>query len=195
MLTSVITSLSWATRDISYRVDKNVLHISESFAWVTHRDQSCLRRKKYQKSDWWRNCSGEEKFLRKRVIVYGYDDLWQADVIEMRPHIQFNKNYHYILTIIDVLSKYMWAVPLKIKSGNEMVRAIAKISQDDGRWPKNLQTNMGKEFYNNKHTEPLEKTWHQPLFDIFRNKSVSHRTVQSYIKEQHVETIYAQRKL
>jgi len=52
-----------------------------------------------------------------------------------------------ILTIIDVLSKHAWVVPLKTKSGNDVTIAIAKIIQDDGRCPKNLQTNRGKEFY------------------------------------------------
>ncbi|XP_011688444.1 PREDICTED: uncharacterized protein LOC105450348 [Wasmannia auropunctata] len=43
-------------------------------------------------------------FPRRRVIVCGYDDLWQADVVEMRPYTRFNRGYHYILTVIDVLS-------------------------------------------------------------------------------------------
>ena len=51
-----------------------------------------------------------------RIIVYDYDDLWQADVIEMRPYIRFNKGYQYILTVINVLSKYAWTVPLKTKN-------------------------------------------------------------------------------
>jgi len=45
---------------------------------------------------------------------------------------------------------------LKTKSGNKMARVIAKIIQNDGRCPKNLQTDMGKEFYNANET--LEKT-------------------------------------
>ena len=40
-------------------------------------------------------------FPRRYVIVHGYDDLWQADVIEMRLYTRFKKGYHYILTIID----------------------------------------------------------------------------------------------
>jgi transposase InsO family protein len=96
-------------------------------------------------------------FPRRHVIVYGYDDLWQADVVEMRPYTQFNKGYHYILTVIDVLSKYAWAVPLKSKSGKEMAAAIAKIIRGDGRCPKNLQTDMGKEFYNANVQELLKK--------------------------------------
>lgn len=87
-------------------------------------------------------------FPRRRVIVRGYDDLWQADVVEMRPYTRFNRGYHYILTVIDVLSKYAWGVPLKAKSGNEVANAIAKIIRDDERCPKNLQTDKGKEFYN-----------------------------------------------
>jgi len=48
-----------------------------------------------------------------------------ADVVEIRPYIRFNKNYHYILTIIDILSKYAWTISLKTKNGNEMATAIA----------------------------------------------------------------------
>ncbi|XP_036149099.1 uncharacterized protein LOC118647764 [Monomorium pharaonis] len=77
-------------------------------------------------------------FLRRHVIVRGYDDLWQADVVEMRPYTRFNRGYHYILTVIDVLSKHAWAVPLKAKSGSEVAIAIAKIIRKDERCPKNL---------------------------------------------------------
>jgi len=38
-----------------------------------------------------------------------------------------HKGYHYILTVIDVLSKYAWAVPLKSKSESETANAITEI--------------------------------------------------------------------
>jgi len=47
-----------------------------------------------------------KNFPRKHVIVYGYDDLWQA-VVEICPYTRFNKSYQYIFTVIDVLSKYI----------------------------------------------------------------------------------------
>jgi len=50
-----------------------------------------------------------KNFPRKRVIIRRYDDLWQADIVEMHPYSRFNKGYHYILIVIDVLSKYAWA--------------------------------------------------------------------------------------
>jgi transposase InsO family protein len=87
-----------------------------------------------------------KNFPRRRVIVRGYDDLWQADIVEMRPYSRFNRGYHYILTVIDVLSKHAWAVPLKNKSGKEVTQAFAGIFRE--RYPKNLQTDKGKEFYN-----------------------------------------------
>ena len=98
-----------------------------------------------------------KNFPRRRVVVRGYDNLWQADVVEMRPYTRFNRGYHYILTVIDVLSKYAWAVPLKAKSGNEVANAITKIIRDDGRCPKNLQTDRGKEFYNSNVQKLLKK--------------------------------------
>lgn len=103
------------------------------------------------------HASARKNFPRRRVIVRGYDDLWQADVVEMRPYSRSNKGYNYILTVIDVLSKYAWAVPLKSKSGNEMSETIAKIIRDGERCPTNFQTDRGKEFYNSNVQKVLKK--------------------------------------
>jgi len=58
----------------------------------------------------------------------------------MRSYSRLNKGHKYVLTVIDVLSKYAWAVPLKSKSGNEISETIAKIIGDDKKCPKNFQT-------------------------------------------------------
>jgi len=89
-----------------------------------------------------------KNFPRRHVIIRGYDDLWLANIIEMHPYSCFNKDSHYIFTIIDVLSKYAWAVPLKSKSRSKTANAVTEIIRKSGRHPKNLQTDMGKEFYN-----------------------------------------------
>ncbi|XP_018308358.1 uncharacterized protein [Mycetomoellerius zeteki] len=101
--------------------------------------------------------AARRNFPRRRVIVHGYNDLWQVDVVKMRPYTRCNRGYHYILTVIDVLSKHAWAVSLKVKIGNEVTKAIAKIIRDDGRCPKNLQTDKGKEFYNSNVQKLLKK--------------------------------------
>ncbi|KAL6419449.1 hypothetical protein ACFW04_011398 [Cataglyphis niger] len=66
----------------------------------------------------------------------------------MHPYSHFKKDHYYILTIIDVLSRYTWAVPFKSKGESRTVDAIAEIIRDSKRCPRNMQTDMGKEFYN-----------------------------------------------
>lgn len=96
-------------------------------------------------------------FIRRRVIVRGYDDLWQADLVDIRLHKRLNRGHQYILTIIDVFSKYAWAIALKTKSGSEVAKAFSTVLLHDGRCPKNLQTDMGKEFYNADFQKVMKK--------------------------------------
>ncbi|XP_067211747.1 uncharacterized protein [Linepithema humile] len=94
-------------------------------------------------------------FTRRPVVVKGYNDLWQADIVEMRPYSRSNGDYNYILTVIDVLSKYAWAMPLKTKGGIETSKALSAIFRE--RIPKNLQTDHGKEFYNRDFQNLVKK--------------------------------------
>jgi Integrase core domain/Chromo (CHRromatin Organisation MOdifier) domain len=61
---------------------------------------------------------------------------------------EFNDGYVYILTVIDVFSKYAWAEPLRKKTGNDTVKAFSKIFAESGRKPQKLQTDKGTEFLN-----------------------------------------------
>ena len=58
-----------------------------------------------------------------------------------------NNGYKYILTVIDVLPKYAWVEPLKTKSGENLVKAFAKILKK-GRKPEKLHSDKGTEFTN-----------------------------------------------
>ena len=51
-----------------------------------------------------------------------------------------------MLTVIDIYSKFAWVVPLKTKTGSELIEAFQKIMQS--RKPKKLWTDLGKEFVN-----------------------------------------------
>ena len=52
-------------------------------------------------------------FTRRKVISNHIDLIWGCDLIEMIKYSKQNKNYKYILTIIDFFSKYSWCYPLK----------------------------------------------------------------------------------
>lgn len=47
-------------------------------------------------------------FQRLHYNVTNIDDVWEADLIDLRNLKNYNNNYSYLLTIIDVLSKYAW---------------------------------------------------------------------------------------
>ena len=51
----------------------------------------------------------------------------------MRSLSQYNKNFNYILTVIDVLSKYAWAIPIKRKTGDFVVEAFKKFSRKENQ--------------------------------------------------------------
>lgn len=79
--------------------------------------------------------------------MVGINDTYQIDLVEMIPYASINRNFKYILTVIDIFSKYAWAVPIKTKTGKEVTSAMASILSA-GNVPKNIHSDMGKEFFN-----------------------------------------------
>ena len=68
-----------------------------------------------------------------------------------------------------------------------MTTAMAKIIQGD-RCLKNLQSDIGKEFYNGNVQKLLKKhNIYKSLFYIF-NEGLGRRTVQSHVETRYVET-------
>ncbi|XP_065662524.1 uncharacterized protein LOC136085164 [Hydra vulgaris] len=52
-------------------------------------------------------------FRKRKVIVNGIDEIWAADLVDMKSFSKFNDGTKYLLMVIDVFSKYGWIVPLK----------------------------------------------------------------------------------
>ena len=57
------------------------------------------------------------KFKRQRIIPLYKDETWSADLIDQSSLSKCKNNYKFILTVIDIFTKYAWAIPLKNKSG------------------------------------------------------------------------------
>lgn len=96
-----------------------------------------------------------KNFKRRRVILKGLNDLYQADLVEMIPYARVNKGYRYILVVINAFSKYVWALPVKRKTGSDVTKAMQQVLSS--KPPKNLQTDMGKEFYNKEFAALMKK--------------------------------------
>ena len=106
-------------------------------------------------------------FPRRRVVaVHGRDDLWQANVIEMRPYVRFNKGYNYILTVIDVLSKYAWTLPFKSKNGSDVAAALSKIFRGQTILTKPADGSRKGILQHYHAKKNCEEVQHKSLFDV-----------------------------
>ena len=56
-----------------------------------------------------------KNFPRKKIIVNHIDEIFAADLVKMQKFVKLNKGYRYLLTCIDIFSKYSWVIPLKDK--------------------------------------------------------------------------------
>lgn len=92
--------------------------------------------------------NARRKFQRRRVLQIGINDTWQADLVEMIPHSSQNSGYKYILTIIDIFSKYAHAIALKNKTASCVTSAMRTVIEKSKEAPKNIHTDEGKEFFN-----------------------------------------------
>ena len=86
-------------------------------------------------------------YKRNRVIVHGIDIQFQADLVDMSIYTKENDNFKYMLTCIDVFSKYACTRVLKNKTGVEVTKAFESILKK-GRIPQKLQTDRRKLFFN-----------------------------------------------
>lgn len=85
-------------------------------------------------------------FPRRRTYAKGINDLFQADLVDLGNLTTHNDGFRYILTCIDVFSKYAWCIPLKTKGGREVTAAFERILDD--KQCTMLQTDKGTEWLN-----------------------------------------------
>ena len=74
------------------------------------------------------------------------DEIWAADLIDMQAFSKDNNGIKYLLTVIDIFSKLLWIVRLKLRTGQEVTNAFSMILEErrqSKRW-----VDSGLEFYN-----------------------------------------------
>ena len=109
-------------------------------------------------------------FPTRKYRTSGPNELWQMDLMEMIPYARINKGYRYILTCVDVFSRYARAQPVKKKTGEDVCNAIKNMLGKQDPPPRYIQTDLGKEFYN-KHVQSLlakHKIKHYTVYSQFK---------------------------
>lgn len=101
--------------------------------------------------------AARKNFSRRTVILKGIDDLWQADLIDLKQFKKINHGYTFVLIVMDCVSKFAWTVPVKTKTMSEIANAFISIITTSNRHPVNLQTDQGSEFYNKLFQNVIKK--------------------------------------
>ena len=89
------------------------------------------------------------KFRRERIIPLYKDETWSADLIDKSSLSKYNNNYKFISTVIDIFTKYAWAIPLENKSGLYITNGFKTILSEgpqggsDHRQPEKLWVDRG----------------------------------------------------
>lgn len=109
-------------------------------------------------------------YPRRKVTLKGINDIYQADLVEMQPYVKVNKGYRYIMTMINCFSKLAFAIPLKNKSGPEIVKALEPILAKHKM--KHFHTDQGTEFFN-QHVNKLMKKYNINHYHTFSELKAS----------------------
>ena len=108
-----------------------------------------------------------KNYATNKTDVYHIDDIWSLDILDLKDYgPENNNNYRYVLVMIDNFSKFGWTVPLKNKNAQTIRDSFENILISSKRKPDLIETDRGKEFYNN-------------IFQDFLNE----KTISNFIQE------------
>ena len=99
------------------------------------------------------------KFVKRKVYSTFKDNIWGVDLADMQLLSKYNKVIRFLLCVIDIFSKYAWAVPLKDKKGISIVKVFQSILKQLNSKrtkgtsaqhvkPNKIWVDKGSEFYN-----------------------------------------------
>ena len=89
-----------------------------------------------------------KRFKRRKTIVKGPFTTYQLDLTDMRKFAKENKNYSWMLFIIDCFSRYLYVIPMKKKDENTVCQAIDTFLDNLQHLPQYFYHDPGTEFTN-----------------------------------------------
>ena len=124
-----------------------------------------------------------KRFLRRRVLAPKPGVIANCDLADLTSLARYNEGYKYILVFVDVFSRFAQCIPLKRKDSNSVHDALNKILNSNYfNKLKRLNTDEGKEFYNQKVNKLLTSKGNI-LY------SVSSREIKAAIAERFIRTL------
>ena len=92
------------------------------------------------------------KHKYQRTYVKGLADQIQLDLVDMGKYKNKNRGYYWILSAVEILSRYAFTIPVYRKDSKNMTKAVDllldKFKTRFGKYPDVAQFDEGNEFYN-----------------------------------------------
>ena len=100
----------------------------------------------------------KRNYNTNKTDVYHIDDIWSLDILDLKDYgLKNNRGYRNVLVIIDNFSKFGWTVLLKNKNAQTIKDSSENILISSKRRPNLIESDRGKEFYNNIFQDFLNK--------------------------------------
>ena len=100
----------------------------------------------------------KKNYDTNKTDVYYIDDIWSLDILDLKGYgPENNRGYRYVLVIIDNLSNFGWTIPLKNKNAQTIKDSFENFLINSKRKPNLIESDRGKEFYNNIFQDFLNK--------------------------------------
>ena len=96
------------------------------------------------------------KFNKRKLHSSFIDNIWGADLAYMQLISRFNKEFRFLLCVVDIYNKYAWVITLKAKKGATVTNAFQKILDESKQKPNEIWSDEGRE---------LEKKCYRKVFD------------------------------
>ena len=97
-------------------------------------------------------------YATNKTDVYHIDDIWSLDILDLKDYgPENNRGYRYVLVIIDNFSNFGWTVPLRKTNASTIKNSFENILIGSKRKPNLIESDRGKEFYNNIFQDFLNK--------------------------------------
>ena len=100
----------------------------------------------------------KRNYATNKTDVYHIDDTWSLDILDLKDYVpENNRGYRYVIVIIDNFSEFGWTFPLKNKNTQTIKDSFETILIGSKRKPNLIESDRGKEFYNNIFQDFLNK--------------------------------------
>ena len=100
----------------------------------------------------------KKNYATNKTNIYHIDDVWSLDILDLKDYgPENNRNYRYVLVTIDNFSKFGWTIPLKNKNAQTIKDSFENILINSKRKPNLIESDRGREFYNNIFQDFLNK--------------------------------------